>query len=108
MGNIRRSIEERPWPSPCPTATSPQTLEEAEFQAAEHTSLPQVGTPPVAVPQEEMLTAAEQPSPQHEEQQQEVAQPNFEEQREGSKVVTKKDGETVVTDNYEPPVLETV
>merc|ERR1712131_140769 len=25
---------------------------------------------------------------------------------EGGKVVTKKDGETVVTDNYEPPVLE--
>lgn len=82
--NIRRSIEERPWPSPCPTATTPQTLEEAEFQAAEHTSLPQVGTPPVAVPQEEMLTAAEQHSPQHEKQQQEVAQPNFEEQREGT------------------------
>merc|ERR1712064_82142 len=27
---------------------------------------------------------------------------------EGGKVVTKKDGETVVTDNYEPPVLENV
>ena len=27
---------------------------------------------------------------------------------EAGKVVTKKDGEQVVTDNYEPPVLESV
>jgi len=65
--NIRRSIEERQAPSR--TATTPhKAFEEVELQATKNASLPQVGTPPVAVPQEEVLKHPEKPSPQGEEQ----------------------------------------
>jgi len=87
--NIRQSIEERPWPSPCRTAATPHgTLEETESQSAEHKSLPQVGTPPIALPQEEMLKLAEQPLPQDEEPRHDVVQPTFLEQREATQVAS--------------------
>jgi len=99
--SIRRSIEEKPWHPPCRTATTPQnTPEEIEHQTAEHKSLPQVGTPPVAVPGEEMLNLAEQPLPQDEEQRQEVIQPNVEEQREATLLaadINNKSNETKIS-----------
>jgi len=100
--NIRRSIEERPWPSPCRTATAPhEALEKIELKAGEHTPLPEVGTPPVAtVSRVEVLKHAEETLPRDEQRQQQVAQPHFEEEQEATplaSVVNDKPDETELT-----------